>query len=117
MSAARDLGRYGTVGIDLLLGLAIGYYGGRYLDGRYAGGHGYLTAIGLGLGGLSAVRTFQKMAHAMRIAAEAEERAGDVYAGEPSYDAEYLEVVDRDRAAANTAKPGVPADATRDTAR
>jgi ATP synthase protein I len=100
MSAARDLGRYGTVGIDLLLGLAIGYYGGRYLDGHYAGGHGYLTAIGLGLGVLSAVRTFQKMARSMRLAAEAEERASDMHAGEPNYDADYLEAVDRDRTAA-----------------
>ena len=40
----RDLGRYGTVGIELLVSMAIGYYGGRWLDAK-VGGHGWVTGF------------------------------------------------------------------------
>jgi putative Mn2+ efflux pump MntP len=47
--AWRDYGRYGTVGIELIVTMALGYYGGRYLDARVRG-HGWVTFIGFGLG-------------------------------------------------------------------
>jgi ATP synthase protein I len=38
----KDYGRYGTVGLELLVSIAIGYYGGRALDARF-GAHGWVT--------------------------------------------------------------------------
>ena len=45
----RDYGRYGTVGIELIVTMALGYYGGRYVDARI-GAHGWVTFVGFGLG-------------------------------------------------------------------
>ena len=44
MHPLRDVGRYGTVGLELLVSMALGYYGGRWLDERW-GGHGWITGI------------------------------------------------------------------------
>ncbi len=49
MHPLKDLGRYGTVGLDLIVSMALGYYGGRWLDGRVGGG-GWLTAGGALIG-------------------------------------------------------------------
>jgi ATP synthase protein I len=49
MHPLRDLGRYGTVGIELIVSMALGYYGGRWLDGRWGAG-GWLTAAGALIG-------------------------------------------------------------------
>jgi len=38
----REYGRYGTVGIELIVSMALGYYGGQWLDER-VGGHGWVT--------------------------------------------------------------------------
>jgi hypothetical protein len=51
MTPWKEFGRYGTVGIELLLSMAIGYYGGRALDVR-VGGHGWVTFLGF-LGGIT----------------------------------------------------------------
>lgn len=45
MTPWKDFGRYETVGIELLLSMAIGYYGGRAIDTR-VGGHGWITFVG-----------------------------------------------------------------------
>jgi membrane associated rhomboid family serine protease len=49
MHPLRDLGRYGTVGLDLLISMALGYYGGRWLDAR-VGAQGWVTGAGALLG-------------------------------------------------------------------
>jgi ATP synthase protein I len=43
------MGRYGTVGIELIVSMALGYYAGRALDARI-GGRGWITFIGFLLG-------------------------------------------------------------------
>jgi ATP synthase protein I len=42
----REYGRYGSVGIELVLSIMLGWYVGHWLDGKIAGGHGWLTAAG-----------------------------------------------------------------------
>jgi ATP synthase protein I len=42
----NEYGRYGTVGIELVLSIVFGYWGGHWLDGKIGGGHGYLTVLG-----------------------------------------------------------------------
>ncbi len=52
MLPLREYGRYGSVGIELVLSIAIGFYGGRWIDER-VGGHGWITLAGF-LGGVYA---------------------------------------------------------------
>lgn len=52
----RDMGDVGAVGIEFVLALAVGYYGGRYLDQRFFGAHGYVTAIGAMIGLIAAFK-------------------------------------------------------------
>ena len=49
MLPMKDVGRYGTVGIELIVSMGIGYYGGRWLDGK-VGGRGWITGLGAFLG-------------------------------------------------------------------
>ncbi len=49
MSPLKDLGRYGTVGIELLVSMALGYYGGRWLDAKLGAG-GWVTGAGAFMG-------------------------------------------------------------------
>jgi ATP synthase protein I len=46
----REYGRYGSVGIELVLCMMLGYYAGRWADGKIGGGHGWLTALGFLIG-------------------------------------------------------------------
>jgi hypothetical protein len=45
MTPWKDYGRYGTVGFELIIWMALGYYGGRAADVR-VGGHGWVTFAG-----------------------------------------------------------------------
>lgn len=101
MSAWKGVGRYGTVGFDLLLSMAIGFYGGRYLDTHYFGGKGWATIIGTALGIAAGFRNLFRAAKMMQRETEREDREGT---GVP-YGDEYLEVVDRD-AKKDLEKPG-----------
>jgi hypothetical protein len=49
MLPLNDLGRYGTVGLELIVSMAAGYYAGRWVDGR-VGAQGWVTAAGAVLG-------------------------------------------------------------------
>ena len=49
-SKYRDIGDVGAVGIEFVLCLGFGYYGGHYLDGRFFGAHGYATGVGCVIG-------------------------------------------------------------------
>jgi F0F1-type ATP synthase assembly protein I len=70
------MGRYGTVGIELIVSMALGYYGGRWLDEK-AGAHGWLTGAGAFLGVVVGFYSLWKASRAMTedaIRAEREER-------------------------------------------
>lgn len=92
MSAWKGMGRYGTVGFDLLLSMGIGFYGGRYLDTHYFGGKGWATLIGAALGIAAGFRNLFRAAKMMQRDTEREDREGT---GVP-YSEEYLESIDRD---------------------
>jgi ATP synthase protein I len=68
----KAYGRYGSLGIELILSMAIGYYGGRWLDGRFGthwiGGLGFFLGVGAGF------RQIFRAAKRMQEDAEREER-------------------------------------------
>jgi ATP synthase protein I len=45
----KDIGRYGTVGIELIVSMALGYYAGRWVDGKL-GSDGIAAGVGAFLG-------------------------------------------------------------------
>jgi len=66
----RNVGRYGTVGFELILSIVVGYWVGRWLDGRFFPGHSWLT-IAFSLGGVYAgFRALYKAAQQMTADAE-----------------------------------------------
>ncbi len=74
----KAFGRYGSLGIELILSMAIGYYGGRWLDGKL-GTQGWLAGIGFFIGLYSGFRQIFRAAKQMQLEAdreEAEEREG-----------------------------------------
>jgi F0F1-type ATP synthase assembly protein I len=74
MHPLRDLGRYGTVGIELLVSMALGYYGGRWLDAR-VDGHGWVTGIGSFLGVFVGFYSIWKASQTMARDVERAEKA------------------------------------------
>ena len=70
----REFGRYGSVGIELVLSIVLGYYGGHWLDGKIAGGHGWLTAFGSLLGVYAGFRSLFLTAALMQRDIERSER-------------------------------------------
>jgi F0F1-type ATP synthase assembly protein I len=76
MHPLRDVGRYGTVGIELLVSMGLGYYVGRWIDGK-VGGHGWGTGIGAFLGVVVGFYSLWKASQSMQrdaLRAEREER-------------------------------------------
>jgi len=70
------MGRYGTVGIELIVSMGIGYYGGRWVDGKLDA-HGWLTGGGAFLGVVLGFYSLWKASRAMTddaIRAERQER-------------------------------------------
>jgi ATP synthase protein I len=65
MSPWKDVGRYGSVGIELMVWMALGYYGGRALDHRLGAG-GYVTFAGLAFGLFAGFRSIWKTGEHMR---------------------------------------------------
>ncbi len=51
----RATGGYATVGMDIVLSIIFGFFGGRWLDGKF-GTEPYLAIIGLAFGLAAAVR-------------------------------------------------------------
>jgi hypothetical protein len=49
VSALREIGRYGSVGVEFIVTLGVGFFGGRWLDRRFQTG-GALAWAGLLLG-------------------------------------------------------------------
>jgi ATP synthase protein I len=79
MNPYKDLGRFGTIGIELLVSMALGYYGGRWLDEK-VGGHGWVTGAGAFFGMLvgfySMWRTTQKLERDIQRAEKKERGEG-----------------------------------------
>jgi Putative F0F1-ATPase subunit Ca2+/Mg2+ transporter len=92
MSSLRGVGRYGTIGFELIIFMAVGFYGGRYLDAHYGGGRGIITLCGFALGITAGFRNLYKAAKALERDAEREERTSR---GEMPYQDEYLEIAQK----------------------
>jgi ATP synthase protein I len=73
MTPWREYGRYGTVGIELIVSMALGYYGGRYFDARVGGG-GWLTFLGFLFGVAVGFRSIFAAARHMQRDVERQER-------------------------------------------
>jgi ATP synthase protein I len=57
----RDVGRYGSVGIELVLSIALGFWLGRVVDSRVHG-HGIVTIFGVVVGVYAGFRSLYKAA-------------------------------------------------------
>jgi hypothetical protein len=97
----KELGRYGTVGIELVLGILILAGIGHWLDQRYWGGRGWGAAVGFVLGVAVGVRNLIRVAARMQKDIERAE-AQDPEAGRWTVDEGWLHKPD-------------PHDAPRDT--
>ena len=71
----KEMGRYGGVGIDLVLAILLLGALGHWLDGRYFGGHDYAMMTGGFLGVAVGVRSLVRAARRMQKDIEAEEAA------------------------------------------
>jgi hypothetical protein len=68
----KQYGRYGSVGIELILSMILGYLGGRWLDGRL--GTHWITWLGAAVGVYAGFRTLFVTARKMQRDIEQEER-------------------------------------------
>ena len=69
----KEMGRYGGVGIDLVLAILLLGALGHWLDGRYFGGHDYAMMTGGFLGVAVGVRSLVRAARRMQKDIEAAE--------------------------------------------
>ena len=65
--------RLGNVGLELAISFFVGFFGGRYLDQRYFGGHGWGTAIGSIVGFYAGFRSLYKAIKTLERETEADE--------------------------------------------
>jgi hypothetical protein len=70
----KEYGRYGSVGIELVMSIVFGYWGGHWLDGKIGGGRGYLTALGSIIGVYAGFRAIFMVAKHMEADIERMER-------------------------------------------
>jgi hypothetical protein len=68
----KAYGRYGSLGIELILSMAVGYYGGRWLDGRF--GTHWIALAGFVVGVYAGFRQIFIAAKRMQADVEREER-------------------------------------------
>jgi hypothetical protein len=79
MLPLKDFGRYGTVGIELIVAMAFGYYGGRWIDQKVGAG-GWITGIGALFGVVVGFYSIWRAAQTMErdvLRAEKKERGED----------------------------------------
>jgi len=69
----KNLGAYGTVGLEFSLSVLVGLFGGQWLDRKFHTGP-WLTLIGMGFGTAAAVQTLWRAAKKARKELEAEDR-------------------------------------------
>jgi len=83
----REFGRYGAVGMEFVVSMAVGYYLGKWLDGRFFGGKGWATGIGSLIGvytAFKAIFTASKRMTKDIERAERQERGEDPWDNEAS---------------------------------
>src|SRR5271163_3222600 len=68
------IGRYGTVGLELVLTIGLLTWGGYWLDGRFWGSHGWGLGVGFVLGVAVAFRNLIRTAQRMEKDIEREEK-------------------------------------------
>ena len=81
-----EVGRYGSVGLELVLTIFLVAGLGQWLDTRYWGGHGWGAAVGFLLGAAVGFRNLWRTASAMQRdieRAEARDPAASRWTGEP----------------------------------
>lgn len=69
----KSLGRYGSIGIEFLASVAIGYFLGRWLDRRL--GTSWIALVGFVLGLAAGFRTLLRTAKTLQRELEREDRA------------------------------------------
>lgn len=72
MKGMKAFGKYGSLGLELLLSIAVGYYGGGWLDKRF--GTHWIAFVGFLLGCYAGFRAMFRAAKAMQRDIENEER-------------------------------------------
>ena len=70
----KSYGRYGSLGIELILSIAVGYYGGRWLDGKF-GSAPWLALLGFAVGLYAGFRQIFRVGRQMNAEAEREDQA------------------------------------------
>jgi ATP synthase protein I len=73
MAVYKGLGGYGTLGLEIVLSLLVGLFGGSWLDGKF-GTDPILTWVGFAFGIGAAVRSIQRAMAMMKRETEREER-------------------------------------------
>jgi ATP synthase protein I len=83
----KEYGRYGSVGIELVVSIVLGYWAGNWLDGKFGGGRGWLTVLGSAIGvyaGFRAIFSAAKHMTADIERAERRDRGEDPWAKPPA---------------------------------
>lgn len=81
----KEYGRYGSVGLELILSIGVGYWIGKYVDHRFFHDAGWATGIGFLLGVYTGFRALVKVAQRMQKDikdAEKREQGEDPWADE-----------------------------------
>jgi ATP synthase protein I len=73
MAVYKGLGGYGTLGLEIVLSLLFGLFGGSWLDGKF-GTEPVLLWVGFALGVGAGVRSIQRALAMMKRETEREER-------------------------------------------
>ncbi len=68
----KDVGRYGTLGLEFALSVLFGMFLGRWLDGKFGTGQ-WLTLIGLAFGLAAGIRAVLRALRQANLAAAKEE--------------------------------------------
>lgn len=74
LAAMKAMGGVGTLGLEVVLSILFGLFGGQWLDGRF-GTAPWLTLIGSGFGLAAAVRAVLRQTRRMKVEAAREEAA------------------------------------------
>ncbi len=79
---SKALGRYGTVGLDFVLSILLGFFGGRWLDGKL--GTHWIQLVGFFFGVAAGFRSIYDAAQRMRRDTESEDARDRARRGLPT---------------------------------
>jgi F0F1-type ATP synthase assembly protein I len=69
----RGVGSFGTIGLEIVLSIALGFFGGRWLDEKFATAP-YLAGVGFVFGLAAAIKAVMRAHAEMQVLAAKEER-------------------------------------------